>query len=717
MEDNKVFKKIYSLAKEICDKETTFTRTDVAFELKEFGISNDSIEVSKLIYDAYTHYGNNEFIKKAFLNNDLTRYIVEEYQVVHSFNDGNEEDALILMQTSIDNIENHVKSMRIFFDIPNEARLNLKMAEKISLAITGNTGVKDVKENAKIIYDRYSKAINYYKNAEDSIKSLTVDFIFLREHLLDLFHQYSFALIDIFGDSIKVIDPELFDFNKIEWLDTSAMKKKVNLEYNLLNKSCSKLAKEISISFNKTVDRSLKSFGSEKNYKVGLFMVALEVFGHYGRASAYKQELKEELLILKGNVKHDVTTIFGDLARLLEIYKTLNEQYIPTAELFFKNSKEVMTDDLANIIKTIYSTDELKSLKAKRDKVLRDLKLQGEKIKDRELYISYYNNNIEEMENNLTAYAPDYKEAKRHRPRKPFFLFNILSFGKMKKRYNLKISEWNQEYKGVFELCKQMEQDLILNSKQCKNQQIEVQTDKTQRDRLDINLRIVNKQIRQNIESNSQIKKVILPYLEPYIKMLYIAKNIISSSLDEKLTQKIEINKYKETDLPKEVKHQLSLFTESVKKDLYPDKEMTAKTIISLDNKPGLVSKKTFIKRDQGELKSKTEHINSLQKAAVKAGLNFLEAWSNYENRKIEDEKATDYYIKQFENIEEEFKERIALIDNKSDALREIIKQVNTSTTTEEKKNGLLLLSDASGYSIRSEDIKEMLDGTKTIIL
>ena len=110
-------------------------------------------------------------------------------------------------------------------------------------------------------------------------------------------------------------------------------------------------------------------------------------------------------------------------------------------------------------------------------------------------------------------------------------------------------------------------------------------------------------------------------------------------------------------------------------------------------------------------------HINSLQNTAIESGIVLLEAWVSYVNNKANDKLADKYYENEYKKIEKEFKDRISVLDNKSDTLREIIKQVNTSTTLEEKRDGLLLLAKISGYPITSKDIKEMLDGTKAIKL
>lgn len=726
MENIETYKKIYALAKEISDKKTSFSRTDLAFELKEFGLTNDSIEVSKLIYEAYKHYNNNEAIKNAFLNNDSARSIVEEYHINYLMDEGSDEKAFELIRESIGSIEDLVKAMSSFLGV-SDKELTSKMTEDIILYLTGNKKAIDVKKKASIIFDRYTQTIDYYEEAKNSIKSLTVDFVFIRERVLELFYQYAFALVDIFGDSIKVIDPELFDFDRIEWLDTSAMKKKIKLEYDSLNKSCGTLIGEISESFNASLNRSTKGIRVAKSNSMGVMIAAMEMIKHYTSAATKTLTLEEEFLTLKGNVRHDVATIKGDLARLLEIYKTLNELYIPTAEIFFKNSVDIMSSDLTNIINAVYDTVELKNLKKQRDEILKDITFLDEKIKDRELNISYYTNSIEEMTHTLSVYAPDHQKAKNNKPSKPFFLFNILSFGSVNKKYNRELYDWDQECKPVLTLYKNLQLDLKLNQDDLKSNKIEIEKDANLYKKVMVELNVLNKKIQEAVETSPEIKAKILPYLESYIKMLTIAKSIINSSLDTKLTKVIKIDEFKKIELPEEVQHQLSLFTGSLRKDLFFDEEMTKESIKSLDKELETGTSKKIArkekpteeqrKKEEKETEKQMQHINNLQNTAIESGIVLLEAWGSYVKNKVDDKLAGNYYENQYKKIEKEFIDRISVLDDKSEALRGIIKQVNTSTTIEERKEGLLLLAKTSGYSMTNEDIKEMLDGIKMIKL
>lgn len=45
-------------------------------------------------------------------------------------------------------------------------------------------------------------------------------------------------LVDVFGDAIKVVAPELFDFETIGYLNVHEMMQQVQLDYNKINEKC-----------------------------------------------------------------------------------------------------------------------------------------------------------------------------------------------------------------------------------------------------------------------------------------------------------------------------------------------------------------------------------------------------------------------------------------------------------------------------------------------
>ena len=84
-------------------------------------------------------------------------------------------------------------------------------------------------------------------------------------------------LIDIYGDSIKMVSPELFDFNRIEWLDVDNMLKEIELEYNRIQEKCGFLITRISDSFRTSLQNSMNAYKStaSSNKTLGLAMAGL----------------------------------------------------------------------------------------------------------------------------------------------------------------------------------------------------------------------------------------------------------------------------------------------------------------------------------------------------------------------------------------------------------------------------------------------------------
>ena len=162
----------------------------------------------------------------------------------------------------------------------------------------------------------------------------------------------------------------------------------------------------------------------------------------------------------------------------------------------------------------------MQSLKKQRDEILKDVTFLDKQIKDRELNIAYYTNSIEEMKSTLKVYAPDHQRAKNGKPSKPFFLFNILSFGSADKRYNRELYEWDQECKPVLNLYKKLQLDLKLNQDDLESNKIEIKTDTTHYKKIMVELKILNNKIQEIVKENPQIKAKIMMFL--YLTPHYI---------------------------------------------------------------------------------------------------------------------------------------------------------------------------------------------------
>lgn len=99
-----------------------------------------------------------------------------------------------------------------------ELNLNLILAKgtsKMADIVMGTNGVKDVRSKASTMFDKYTKMVEAYHYAEDSVRGNIEDFTSLRSDIGTVYRDYALKLIDIYGDSIKMVSPDLFDFKRI----------------------------------------------------------------------------------------------------------------------------------------------------------------------------------------------------------------------------------------------------------------------------------------------------------------------------------------------------------------------------------------------------------------------------------------------------------------------------------------------------------------------
>ena len=81
MNNRDIYKKIIELADKLAQSESSFSRADLAYELKQQGVNTDSPELSRIVDEAWIDSGRNANVVKAFTNNAGNRSLVEAYQV------------------------------------------------------------------------------------------------------------------------------------------------------------------------------------------------------------------------------------------------------------------------------------------------------------------------------------------------------------------------------------------------------------------------------------------------------------------------------------------------------------------------------------------------------------------------------------------------------------------------------------------------------------
>lgn len=79
--------------------------------------------------------------------------------------------------------------------------------------VMGTKGVSDVKAKATSVYNAYNKLVDVYATARGDVKTVMDDFVTIRGDVAKVYLEYAAKLTDVFGDSIKKVAPEFFDFD------------------------------------------------------------------------------------------------------------------------------------------------------------------------------------------------------------------------------------------------------------------------------------------------------------------------------------------------------------------------------------------------------------------------------------------------------------------------------------------------------------------------
>ena len=717
MADNqKVYQEIKTIADELCKENKTYLRADLAFELKKYGIASDSSEVSKLVFDAYRYFHDNGNIAIAFVSNNSRTTLVAEYKLNDSLEQGNKEEALKIAETELALSSSALEQLKEQV----EQNLNLvlvKGTSKMADIVMGTNGVKDVRSKASTMFDKYTKMVEAYHYAEDSVRGNIEDFTSLRSDIGTVYRDYALKLIDIYGDSIKMVSPDLFDFKRIEWLD-------VELEYNKLTEKCAALIGEISVSFRTSLQGSLQAYKSlsNGNKSLGLAMAGLTMLEHYMGASERANRLKSDLSVFQTSVKHDATRIKADMGRLLVICKTLNDVVIPKANVFLRYGEKLLASDLKATLDALYADETIRPLEEQRKCLLRQMKALDMEMNDHLQNIDVYTSLINDITATLESKQGSYMEAKAKKPSKPFFLVNWITLGMANKNYYRDFAEWNAVCFPLVREYESYQVDLKLDKEELKSHREEQTRIKNEYAKLSSELDKVSKEIRSKIVCSDDLKLKMLKHLRDMVAMLKLGREIMESKIDEKLVHTVDIPDYREAaKLPADVEQNLSLFTGMLADNLHADKDM-AKNLLDgveaytkdhkkIEGKTAQQNKpEEYSEEDLAQLTGAMEQ--SLQK-----GIALFDSFAKLKAQRLSGSLASAEYDKELKKHADEFKREMAKIDNKSAYLREVFKRINLAGSEEERRQAMELMSDLSGFSLSEQEFTEFINGKKQIEL
>ena len=718
-----VFQAIKNIADDLCKENKTYLRADLAYELKKFGVDADSAEVSKLVYDAYKFFRQDGHIAIAFVSNNSRTTLVAEYKLNDCLEQGDKEEALKIAETEL------AQSSTALSKLSDDIELNLNMvlakgASKLVDVLAGTNGVKNVRAQASDMFGKYTRMVDTYHYAEDSVRGNIEDFTSLRSDIATTYRDYAMKLIDIYGDSIKMVSPNLFDFNRVEWLDVDEMLKYVELEYNKLTEKCAVFISEIQDSFRGSLQNSVKAYKSvaNGNKSLGLAMAGLQMLNHYMESTERTNRLKSDLSVFQMSVKHDATRIKADMGRLMVICKTLNDVVIPKANVFLRYGEKLLASDLKATLDALYENEKIRPLEEQRKSLLQQMKALDMEMNDHLQNIDVYTSLINDITATLESKQGSYMEAKAKKPSKPFFLVNWITFGMANKNYYRDFTEWNA---ACFPLVREYESyqvDLKLDKEELESHREEQTRIKNEYAQLSNELDKVSKEIRSKIVCSDDLKLKMLKHLRDMVAMLKLGREIMESKIDEKLVHTVDIPDYREAaKLSADVEQNLSQFTGILADNLHADKDM-AKNLLdgveayTKDHKK--IEGKTAQQNKPAEYSEEDlAQATGAMEQSLQKGIALFDSFAKLKAQQLSGSLASAAYDKELKKHADEFKREMAKIDNKSAYLREVFKRINLAGSEEERKQAMELMSDLSGFSLSEQEFTEFINGKKQIEL
>lgn len=708
-----IYDAIRNIAAKLCKDGETYLRADLAYELKQYGIDADSIDVSKLALEAYKYFNNDRNIKQAFVTNDSRSALIDEYKLTDLLDNDKPEDAMELANKELAKTSDTLAALKRDID-RNMSLAVANAASGIMDTVTGTAGVKAVRTEASTLFDRYSKMVGTYHEGEDTVRRNIADFTTLRTDIGTTYQEYAMQLIDIYGDNIKAVAPNLFDFNQVQFLDVDSMLKHTELEYNRISDKCSALIGEITDSFQNSLKSSVAAYRSagQGNKALGLAMAGLGMLNHYMEAGERANRLRSDLVVFKTSIKHDSTLIKADLGRLLVIYKTLNDVVIPKADIYLRNASRLMSSDIKSITDSLYDKAEIRPLEEQRRQLLAQLKVLDGEINDHLQNIDVYQSLISDITTTLDSKSASYRDAIARKPSKPFFLLNILTFGNANKNYNRNYAEWDAVCYPLVREYENYQVDLKLDKDELAAHQSDLKAKGQEQHLVKQKLDEVNRQIRSKINASNDTQLKMLPHLRTVIAMLRLGREIMETKLDKKLTGTVSIPDFKSTEkLPVDIENNLSLFTSTLADNIHADRGMAEALLNGIDDYRGVDEK------DRKYSEESLAQVTEASEQSLQQGISLFDSALQLKKQQLDGKLARAAYDEEFDKIASDFRKQIKGIDDKSAFVREVMRRANLAKNDDERKQALLMLSDLSGQSLSEQDFKDFINGKIQITL
>ena len=722
-DDINIYENIRQIAYELIANNTNISRSELAYKLKELGFVNgDGMDVARLVWGAYGYFNGDRAIYDAFISNNEKTNVVDEYRTIGSFENGHGDNAFVFARETLMDTSKMLKELD-GLSSGWISRQSTTVGSSFISFIQGTSGIEKVRAQGGQLYANYSHLVDQYNDSRDFLKLNIRDFVSIRSEIADIFRHYSFSLVDIFGDRIRVIEPDLFDFNSIKYLDTASMLESLQLKFNELQQNCAYLLNEISDSFQNSLSGAMsdiKLFG-QADRRIGFAMAGLRMLGHYFQANNYSTIIKQEFEYLKNAVNYDEARIRADMGRLLVIFKNINSVFIPKAEAFFRHSRALLSEDLQTIKDILYASKEAQELYEQRECLLSQIKACDIDISDHKQNIAYYKEQISDYRRIIKSLEPTYNQAMMNRPKKPSFIKNLFSFGVSNSNYHRSLSEWFDAYGQSVHCFEGISVDLKISEEDYKSNTEQLNKKFQQHKQLSHQLKTTNTSLLQIVNSSPELKNKMLSKLVPMVGLLRLGKEILQMRISDNLSRVVDIGDKYDLSLPVEVEKQISHFANSLREQITVDNIGVSRIVDDLNRKQLSQDNSRKSSLEEGgeneAIIQKSTQLIDMTNTVIDNGVSFVENFVRLQAIKANGRINAKKYQQEYDSIMSGFRQEIDNIQDKSTYLRQLLTKINLAEDSDSRRAAMLMLSDVTGTSFSETEMNDFLEGKINITI
>jgi hypothetical protein len=701
LKKNQLLSHIEKLALRLFQEKNIYARADIAYDLKSAGIEGDSSLIDDIIHELFNSTKKpevQEAIKQVFYNNNFTRSIVQNSAVKQLIKSGQLNKATELFEKQETEVKELLSSFSSEISILIENAGEFVKNKNVVAIATGTYQVDNVKSKAVSLYQNYSKIISGYSDARQSVLNLIEDYCIIRTEIVKRYRENVTRLTDVFGPKIKAVEPAIFDFDTIEYLQADKLLENIDLEFNNIMQSCEEVIAIINESVINDLSQSSKLIGKGKDAKAALVLAGVAIVKSHLKATKHATILNQGVALMRQKMDHDASSIKADLFRLQLINKTINEVSIPASHVFQRNFDHLFNRELESVFELFYETPILKDLKAEKDILLSEFNILNNQLVDHKNQVSNYESRLNSSKMLLTEYRELYQESLNHKPKKPNAAQKLLTLGAKQKSYRRDIDEWHHRYEPVIKAYFDINEDIRIDQEELEHHQKAAQLKEIQLKKSSRQLEQNSTAIFNNISDDDNIQEKLSKHLVPIINLLRIGKKVAELKIDSEYLEPIELEQINLDILPENTMNRLTEFSHSLKTHVgnaLRENSLsglivnTKEEITEIDegtnsNNASKNSTGTDItlKRNFNKIEVSKDQALMIEKQILDTALiaiDIVVETAKLKKLEIENALARSLYNSKLEELREQFKVKVDAVNDRSQVLAQVIKSINTS--------------------------------------